>query len=119
MVEDALVAGLFDWVGEGQIMYGVINELRIDDPDTRDILVLGAVTVLLAEGYAIPTTYGEPWSVGTGEAIERIATTWLSTKDGVSDIVHLDLTVKGRERGEAIATREGWKAPPRPARWLE
>lgn len=114
LVEYGLVGGLSDWVSEGHLMYIVVNELRIEDMDMRDVLVLGTITVLIAEGYAIPTTYGERWSVGPGEAIERIATAWLSTKSGVSDLVQLELTEKGWDRAAAIAVREGWKVPPRP-----
>lgn len=114
LVEYGLVGWLSDWVSEGHLMYIVVNELRIEDRDTRDALVLGTMTWLLTEGYVIPTTYGDQWSVGAGEAVERIAAAWLGRENELVDIVQLELTEKGWDRAEAIAVREGWKVPPRP-----
>jgi hypothetical protein len=86
LIEDVVANGVDDWVGVDEI-WGNIARRVVEDAFDRRALALGLITVVVLEGLmeagTTPPNSGGfvPWDCSPAEAVNRIATEWLSLAD--------------------------------------
>jgi len=113
IMDQILIEGLDDWLDPGTVLSAAVTP-ELTDEESRQ-LGLGLVAELLADELVVPGEMGpgwifSPWTLSPGDALERIATTWITEFPNETlypgAIAWLELTPKARRRAENYLKHE-------------
>jgi hypothetical protein len=117
IMDQILIAGLDDWLDPGSVVSAVVSAPltpELTDEESRQ-MGLGFVVELIAEELVVPGDMAPgwiftPWTLSPGDALERIATTWIKEFPNETlypgAVAWLELTPKARRRAENYLKRE-------------